>query len=109
MDPSFGLPSPFFFQKSIGFLIWPFTTTIIKTDNMQKITPFLWFDSQAEEAVNFYLSIFPDGRIGSMARYGDAGPGPKGQVMTASFTIMGQEFVALNGGPILSLPRQFHL
>jgi len=66
---------------------------------MQKITPFLWFNDQAEEAMNFYTSIFKDSKIGSVTRYGDAGPGPKGQVMTASFTINGQEFVALNGGP----------
>ena len=72
---------------------------------MQKITPFLWFDNQAEEAVNFYTSIFsagPNGKnskIGNIARYGDAGPGPKGTVMTASFQIEGQEFIALNGGP----------
>src|SRR5262245_34695990 len=66
---------------------------------MQKITPFLWFDANAEEAVNFYVSIFPDSRVLGMARYGDAGPGPKGQVMTVSFEIAGQRFVALNGGP----------
>jgi predicted 3-demethylubiquinone-9 3-methyltransferase (glyoxalase superfamily) len=67
---------------------------------MQKITPFLWFDSQAEEAVQFYTSIFKDSKLGTIARYGDAGPGPKGSVMTASFQIEGQEFVALNGGPM---------
>jgi len=66
---------------------------------MQKITPFLWFDNQAEEAVNFYASIFKNSKIGNIARYGDAGPGPKGTVMTASFQIEGQEFIALNGGP----------
>ena len=66
---------------------------------MSKITPFLWFDTQAEEAVKFYASVFKNSRIGSIARYGDAGPGPKGSVMTASFQIEGQEFVALNGGP----------
>jgi predicted 3-demethylubiquinone-9 3-methyltransferase (glyoxalase superfamily) len=66
---------------------------------MQKITPFLWFDANAEEAVNFYVSIFPNSKVLSMARYGDAGPGPKGQVMTASFELVGQRFTALNGGP----------
>jgi predicted 3-demethylubiquinone-9 3-methyltransferase (glyoxalase superfamily) len=66
---------------------------------MQKITPFLWFDGQAEEAVNFYVSIFKNSIVVSMARYGDAGPGPKGSVMTAAFQLEGQNFVALNGGP----------
>ena len=66
---------------------------------MQKITPFLWFDHQAEEAMNFYVSIFRNSNVGNVARYGDAGPGPKGQVMTASFELDGQDFVALNGGP----------
>ncbi len=66
---------------------------------MQKITPFLWFDSNAEEAVNLYVSLFPDSRIVAMSRYGDAGPGPKGQVMTATFELAGQRFMALNGGP----------
>lgn len=65
----------------------------------QKITPFLWFDNQAEEAMNFYTSIFKNSKINTVARYGEAGPGPKGSVMTASFQINGQEFVALNGGP----------
>jgi predicted 3-demethylubiquinone-9 3-methyltransferase (glyoxalase superfamily) len=67
---------------------------------MQKITPFLWFDNQAEEAVNFYTSIFKNSKIGTVARYGEAGPGPKGSVMTASFQLNGQDFIALNGGPI---------
>ena len=66
---------------------------------MQKITPFLWFDGQAEEAMNFYTSIFRNSKIGTVSRYGDAGPGPKGQVMTASFQLEGQDFLALNGGP----------
>lgn len=66
---------------------------------MQKITPFLWFDTQAEEAMNFYISIFKNSKILSVNRYGEAGPGPKGSVMTASFLLDGQEFVALNGGP----------
>jgi predicted 3-demethylubiquinone-9 3-methyltransferase (glyoxalase superfamily) len=67
--------------------------------HMQKITPFLWFDSQAEEAMNFYISIFKNSKTMTIARYGDAGPGPKGSVMTAAFQLEGQDFVALNGGP----------
>jgi predicted 3-demethylubiquinone-9 3-methyltransferase (glyoxalase superfamily) len=67
---------------------------------MQKITPFLWFDNNAEEAVNFYVSIFKNSKIVNVARYGDAGPGPKGTVMTVAFQLEGQEFVALNGGPL---------
>ncbi len=66
---------------------------------MQKITPFLWFNDNAEEAMKFYTSIFKNSKIGKVARYGDAGPGPKGTVMTASFSLEGQEFLALNGGP----------
>ena len=66
---------------------------------MQKITPFLWFESQAEEAANFYTSIFKNSKIVSVARYGEAGPGPKGSVMTVAFNLDGQDFVALNGGP----------
>jgi len=67
---------------------------------MQKISPFLWFDNQAEEAVHFYVSVFKNSKVGKIARYGDAGPGPKGTVMTASFEIEGQTFTALNGGPL---------
>jgi predicted 3-demethylubiquinone-9 3-methyltransferase (glyoxalase superfamily) len=67
---------------------------------MAKITPFLWFDNNAEEAVNFYTSVFKNSKIGTVHRYGDRGPGPKGTVMTASFTIDGLEFTALNGGPV---------
>lgn len=66
---------------------------------MQKITPFLWFDDKAEDAMNFYCSIFKNSHVIRIARYGDAGPGPKGTVMTANFSLDGQEFVALNGGP----------
>ena len=66
---------------------------------MQKITPFLWFDHQAEEAANFYVSVFRGSRIPNVARYGDAGPGPKGSVMTIEFELAGQRFVALNGDP----------
>ena len=71
---------------------------------IQKITPFLWFDNQAEEAVSFYTSIFKNSRIVSIARYGEEGAEasgrPKGTVMTIAFQLDGQEFVALNGGPI---------
>ena len=66
---------------------------------MQKITPFLWFDDNAEEAVQFYTSIFKDSKILETSRYGDAGPGPKGTVMTMKFELNGQAFIALNGGP----------
>jgi len=66
---------------------------------MPKITPFLWFDNNAEEAMTFYTSIFKNSKIGSVARYGEAGPGPKGTVMTATFQIEGQQFMVLNGGP----------
>jgi len=66
---------------------------------MQKITPFLWFDTQAEEAAKFYTSIFKNSKIKKIARYTKVGPGPEGSVMTVAFTLNGQEFVALNGGP----------
>lgn len=66
---------------------------------MQKITPFLWFDSNAEEAMKFYTSIFKDSKIKNISRYGEAGPGPKGTVMVGTFQLEGQEFMALNGGP----------
>ena len=65
----------------------------------QQITPFLWFDDNADEAVNFYLSIFKDSRLLDSTRYGEAGPGPKGTIMTATFELNGQQFIALNGGP----------
>jgi predicted 3-demethylubiquinone-9 3-methyltransferase (glyoxalase superfamily) len=66
---------------------------------MQKITPCLWFETQAEEAANFYVSIFDNSQIVKVARFGEGGPGPKGSVMTVSFVLDGQEFTALNGGP----------
>ncbi|HEX2477691.1 MAG TPA: VOC family protein [Geminicoccaceae bacterium] len=66
---------------------------------MQKITPFLWFDDQAEEAMHHYVSIFKDATVLGVTRYGDAGPGPKGSVMIAAFELEGQRFTALNGGP----------
>jgi predicted 3-demethylubiquinone-9 3-methyltransferase (glyoxalase superfamily) len=67
---------------------------------LPRITPFLWFDDKAEEAANFYVSVFKNSKIGSIARYSDAGPGPKGSVMTVSFELEGQPFIALNGGPL---------
>lgn len=67
-----------------------------------KITPFLWFDTQAEQAAVFYTSVFADSRIVAVNRYGDAGPGPAGSVMTVAFELAGQPFVALNGGPAFS-------
>jgi len=66
---------------------------------MQKITPFLWFDNKAEEAMNFYVSIFKNSKVVTVTRYGDTGPGPKGTVMSAIFELEGQQFYALNGGP----------
>ncbi len=66
---------------------------------MQKITPFLWFDNNAEEAINLYTSIFPNAKILNVTRYGEGAPCPAGSVMTASFQLEGQEFIALNGGP----------
>jgi predicted 3-demethylubiquinone-9 3-methyltransferase (glyoxalase superfamily) len=66
---------------------------------MQKIVTFLWFDDKAEEAANLYVSLFKDSKIRSIERYGKAGPGPQGSVMTVSFQLQGQEFIALNGGP----------
>lgn len=65
----------------------------------QKITPFLWFDDKAEEAMNFYVAIFKDSKIINLRRYGEASPGPKGSVMTGTFQLEGQTFMALNGGP----------
>jgi len=66
---------------------------------MQRIVPFLWFDSNAEEAANFYVSIFKRSKIVSISRYGETGPGPKGSVMVVTFELDGQELMALNGGP----------
>jgi predicted 3-demethylubiquinone-9 3-methyltransferase (glyoxalase superfamily) len=68
----------------------------------QKITPFLWFDNQAEEAMKLYVSVFKDSEVLNVSRYGEAGPGEPGSVMTASFRLNGQEFVALNGGPMFT-------
>lgn len=69
---------------------------------MQKIVPFLWFDGKAEEAAKFYVSIFKNSKMGTIRRYGDAGPGPKGSAMSAEFQLEGQNFIALNGGPQFS-------
>ncbi len=66
---------------------------------MTTITPFLWFEGKAEEAMAFYASVFKDSRLGAIKRFGDYMPGPKGEVMTTRFTICGQEFMVLNGGP----------
>jgi predicted 3-demethylubiquinone-9 3-methyltransferase (glyoxalase superfamily) len=66
---------------------------------MQRITPFLWFDNQAEEAARFYVSVFPNSKIVTTTRYGEAGPGRAGSVMTVVFQLDGHEFIALNGGP----------
>ena len=66
---------------------------------MKKITPFLWFDGKAEEAMNFYVSVFKNSRVVSVSRYGEGGPRPKGSVMSATFQLDGQDFLALNGGP----------
>ena len=80
---------------------------------MQKITPCLWFDHEAEEAAKFYTSIFKDSKIGSVTRYGEAGAEvsgrPKGSVMTVTFEIAGQEFVALNGGPLFNFSEAISL
>src|ERR1700732_725618 len=76
---------------------------------MPRITPFLWFDNNAEEAMNFYTSIFKNSKIGKISRYGDAGPGPKGSVMTATFQLEGQEFIALNGGPVFKFTEAISL
>lgn len=66
---------------------------------MQTISPFLWFDAQAEEAAAFYVSVFPNARMLGVTRYGPAGPGPEGQAMTVEFEVMGLRMTALNGGP----------
>ena len=69
---------------------------------MQKITPFLWFDNQAEEAMNFYTSIFKDSKVGRVSRYDSSFPEKAGTAMTATFQLFGQEFMALNGGPLFT-------
>ncbi len=74
---------------------------------MQKITPFLWFDNNAEAAAQFYTSIFKNSKILNVSRYGDAGPGPKGAVMVVNFQLEGQQFTALNGGPLFKFSEAF--
>lgn len=76
---------------------------------MNKITPFLWFDTQAEEAANFYVALFPNSRITNSTRYGSAGPGPAGSVMTISFELDGMPVTALNGGPQYKFSEAFSL
>ena len=75
----------------------------------QKITPFLWFDNNAEEAMNHYVSIFKNSTILSVTRYGEAGPGPAGTVMVGSFELDGQKFAALNGGPMFKFTEAVSL
>jgi predicted 3-demethylubiquinone-9 3-methyltransferase (glyoxalase superfamily) len=75
----------------------------------QKIRTFLWFDNNAEEAMNFYVSLFKNSKVVGISRYGDAGPGPKGSVMTATFQLEGQEFIALNGGPLFKFTEAISL
>jgi predicted 3-demethylubiquinone-9 3-methyltransferase (glyoxalase superfamily) len=75
---------------------------IQQESRMQKIVPFLWFDGKAEEAMNFYVSVFKNSKVVSVTRYGKAGPGPEGTVMSATFQLEGQEFYALNGGPMFT-------
>lgn len=76
---------------------------------MQKITPCLWFDYNAEEAVNHYCAIFKNSKIGKVLRCGESGPGPKGSVLTIAFELEGQEFIALNGGPIFKFNEAISL
>jgi len=76
---------------------------------MQKITTFLWFNDKAEEAANFYVSLFNNSKILNVARYGDAGPGPKGSAMTVTFQLEGQQYIALNGGPMFSFTEAISL
>ena len=76
---------------------------------MPKITPFLWFDNQAEEAAKFYAAIFKNSKIGTVSRYGEAGPGPAGSAMTVSFELDGLEFIALNGGPAFKFTEAISL
>jgi predicted 3-demethylubiquinone-9 3-methyltransferase (glyoxalase superfamily) len=74
---------------------------------IKSITPFLWFDTQAEDAAKFYVSLFPHSKITDVSRYGDAGPGPKGGVMVVAFELMGQRITAMNGGPNFKLDEAF--
>jgi predicted 3-demethylubiquinone-9 3-methyltransferase (glyoxalase superfamily) len=76
---------------------------------IQKITPFLWFNQEAEEAANLYVSLFQDSKVLGVTRYGDAGPGPKGSAMTVEFQLAGQKFTALNGGPVFKFTEAISL
>ncbi len=76
---------------------------------MQKITPFLWFDNQAEEAAKFYVSLFKNSKILNVARYGEGAPLPKGTVMTVDFVLEGERFTALNGGPMFKFTEAISL
>ncbi|HEU4649227.1 MAG TPA: VOC family protein [Gemmatimonadales bacterium] len=76
---------------------------------MQRISPFLWFDNQAEEAANFYSAIFDNSRILKISRYSEAGPGPKGSVMVVEFELDGQRIQALNGGPLFKFTEAISL
>lgn len=90
-------------------MVDPRRLDVFAKDDMQKITPFLWFDNNAEEAMNHYVSIFKNSRIISVDRWGDGGAGPKGSVMTATFELEGQRFIVLNGGPHFKLTEAFSL
>lgn len=76
---------------------------------IKSITPFLWFDTQAEDAANYYISLFPNSKITQVSRYGDHGPGPKGSVMVVSLTLAGQDLIFLNGGTHFKLDEAFSL
>jgi predicted 3-demethylubiquinone-9 3-methyltransferase (glyoxalase superfamily) len=88
----------YFFVSSWSHVVFPLRRYNQLT--MQKITPFLWFNDQAEEAVNYYISIFKNSKIGKVSRYGEGSPGRPGTVMTITFELDGQTFIALNGGPV---------
>jgi predicted 3-demethylubiquinone-9 3-methyltransferase (glyoxalase superfamily) len=76
---------------------------------MSKITPYLWFDDQAEEAMHFYTSIFKNSKVGDISYYGDSGPGTNGKVMAVTFQLEGQDFMALNGGPLFHFTEAISL
>ncbi len=81
----------------------------MKNITKQKITPFLWFDNQAEEAMNFYISVFKNGEVKSIKRYGNEMPGMKGKVLTGIFEIFGQQFMAIDGGPVFKFTEAISL
>lgn len=86
-------------KRTIDAAKHPFKRRCIPMQEVQKITPYLWFDNQAEEAINLYVSIFNNSKIVSETRYGEGGPFPAGSLMSATFELEGQQFMALNGGP----------